>query len=81
MFFRLQRSKLSAATLELIANEEAKVGTIYIDGRPAKHMVDQVTHFCSASFFRCQSENRGWKTNKKLSFLVYFGSSDHFVVH
>lgn len=72
--------KLAARTHELRFNHRVQVDTMYIGGRPAIHMVDEATHFCSASFLHRRSTKNIWKSIRQMWYLVYLGRSDYLAV-
>lgn len=44
------RFKLTMGSEERRFNHRVQVGTMFIDGRPVIHMVDEESHFCAAAF-------------------------------
>ena len=68
--------KLTVGTDDLKFNHNVQVDTMFINGRPVIHIVDQATHFSSAAFLKNQSSKEVWKAIQHLWNLVYLGPPD-----
>lgn len=61
---------------ELRFNHRAMFYTMFIEGRPVLHMVDERSHFQAAGFLRMQSTANIWKGIQKLWIFTYLGPPD-----
>lgn len=71
-----RRFKLTVGTNDLRFNHKVQIDTMFINGKPVLHMVDQATHFSAATFLKNQSSAEVWKAIQHLWNLVYLGPPD-----
>ena len=68
-----RRFKLTVGSDELRFNNRIYVDTMFIEGRPVIHIVDESTHFSAAAFLRSQSTSDIWKAILSLWTHTYMG--------
>lgn len=62
-------------------NSGVQIQTMFINGSPVTHMVDQATHFLAAAFLERQTLSEIWETIKSLWNLVNLGPPHFFMVY
>ena len=75
-----RRFKLTIGTDDLRFNNRIIVDTMFIEGRPVIHIVDECTHFTAASFLKSQSASEIWKSILMLWTHTYMGPPDFLAV-
>lgn len=71
--------KLTVGSNELNFNREVWVDAICLNACAIISMMDEATHFCSASFLQKQSRSELWWLIQQLKHLVYLDPSEFFI--
>lgn len=75
-----RRFKLTVGSEELRFNQHVQIDTIFLEGKPVIHMVDEATHLCAAEFLPTQSTASIWCSIQSMWCLKYIGPPDHIAV-
>lgn len=55
-----RRFKLKIGTKDLHFNHTVHIDTMFLEVKPVLHIVDQATHFCTATFLSSQNSDHIW---------------------
>ena len=75
-----RRFKLTVGTGPLTFNHTVAIDIMYIGGKPVLHVVDEATHYSSATFLKKVSAEETWKALLRCWSRVYVGPPDHIRV-
>lgn len=76
-----RRFKLTVGSDELSFNHRILLDTMFIDGRPVIHIIDEGTHYSAAGFLKSQTADAVWRVILNLWTLTYLGPPDFLSVY
>ena len=75
-----KRFKLTVGAEDLSFNHIVAIDTMFIDGKPILHMVDEATHFSVGCWLKNSTSAEVWKSFLRCWSLIYVGPPDYLRV-